>query len=172
VVTARKAKTYALEYKEEKRICTDIVFEAREIETVETETVMMQAPSCSAGGHCSPTLEPITRNRVVKKTIYEAVPKEKIVVVRIPYLKEVEGVVVDKTLLLESHTEIRKFAYGVVVPDVPNSYSRVLVAPQAPCHCSPLPEKKGEENKAPETPREQRSPAEASSSIQQLPPRR
>jgi hypothetical protein len=158
VQTEKKAKTVVLAYKEEKRVCTEVVIKPREIETVVSETVMVPDPSCSAGGHCQPVLKPITQTRVVKKTIYEAVPREKIVVVRIPYLKEVEGVVTDKAILVESLIEMRKCGYGVVVPDLPNPCLRVLMAPQTPCpECFPAPEdKKSDTQKIREKPLEKR----------------
>jgi hypothetical protein len=173
VQTEKKAKTLTLAYKEEKRICTEYVIKPREVETVVSETVMVPDPSCSAGGHCNPVLKPMTQTRLVKKTIFEAVPRTTTIVVRIPYLKEVEEVVTDKAILLEYLTEVRKCGYGLVVPDVPNPCLQVWIGPQAPCpNCFPAPvEKKAKTQKIPEKPGEKRpgeTPAEPGSE-QQLP---
>jgi hypothetical protein len=136
VITPQKQKILEVRYRDEKCAVTEVVIKPREIQTPVTSCRMQPVTVTDpCTGHCTTVMQPVTEVKLVKETVFEAVPEKKELTVPVPYLKEVEIEVPARTLLLEQRTELRLEGYGVKVPGEVIPKDRVLVAP-APC-CPP-----------------------------------
>ena len=126
--------TLEVAYREQKKVITEVVIKSRQVEQQVLCTVMREVQVTDpVTGHCSTVLQPCTEVKVVKDIVYEAVPEERTVVVKCPYLRQTTEKVPVKDLLLEYRTEFRKEGFPVVVPGNEIPPRRVLLAPKLPC---------------------------------------
>jgi hypothetical protein len=134
VITEIKRPTYVIEYKEVKKQVTDIVIKTREV-TREVPCTTMQPCTVTDPhtGHCSTVWQPVTEIKVVKEMECSSVPETREVTVQVPYLKQVEEIVPQKTIILEYKTVMQKRGCPVVVPGGAVLRDRWLVA-EPPCH--------------------------------------
>lgn len=135
VITEIKRPTVKVEYRDEKRVITDTVFKPREVLREVPCTVLKPVTvTDSCTGHCTTTLEPCTEMKLVKETVFVPVCEERTVTVKVPFLKETEEIVKQKTILLELKTVLQKREYPVAVPGGEVPKDRWLAAP-LPCPC-------------------------------------
>lgn len=104
-VCREKKTTLEIDWREEKRTCTELVLKPREIEqevvctTVKPETTV---DPCT-GKPCT-VYKQVPEVQKVKITVFDAVPEEREYVVRFPCLKPVDNEVVVKQLVLDATT--------------------------------------------------------------------
>jgi hypothetical protein len=133
VITEEKTSTLEVAYREEQRVVCDIVFKPREVmKPVNSCTLQPVTETDPCTGKCCTVMKPVTEVKVVKATEFVAVSEERVVVVKVPYLKPVEKIVPHRNVLLEYRTETRREGCPLAIPDVV-PHERVLVAPK-PCH--------------------------------------
>jgi hypothetical protein len=77
-------------------------------------------------------MKPCTEIKLVKETCFVAVPEQREVVVKVPFVKSVEKVVPCKNILLEYRTEMRKEGCAIQACDVVPG-TRYFVAPKPCC---------------------------------------
>ncbi len=135
VVTTVPTTTFEVAYREKKHTVTEMVLEPRVVERpVVSATVKPVTVTDPCTGKCSTVMQPCTEVKMVKQTEFVAVPKEKVLIERVPYLKTVEIQVPQKTVIFEYHTEMKKVGGPVRVPAgnevLPD---RMLLAPKPPC---------------------------------------
>jgi hypothetical protein len=135
VITPVPSTTVEVAYRDEKRLVTEFALKPREVEKPVTVCTLkpVTVTDCHTG-QCSTVMQPCTQVKMVKTTEFVAVPEEKAVVVKVPYLKLVEVTIPHKNILLEYRTDLRKEGGAIRVPCpdlVPQE--RMLLAPKAPC---------------------------------------
>src|SRR5262249_48882474 len=116
-VECGKGTCLELDWREEKRVCTELVLKPREIEQeVTCLTVQPVTTIDPCTGHPCTVHQQVPVVKKVKLTVYDAVPEEKEYVVKIPCLKPVDVVV--KRLAVDWTTEpaIEKRLRAVTVP--------------------------------------------------------
>jgi hypothetical protein len=116
-----------------KRAVTDVVLQPREVLKEVTCTTMQPCTETDPHtGHCTTVFKPVTECKVVKETVYVAVPVTREVDVTEPYLKQAEEIVEQKTVLWEYRTVMQKRGYPVAVPAGEVLKERWFVAPPCP----------------------------------------
>jgi hypothetical protein len=132
VISQRKSPTFEVAYRDETREVCETLLRPREVDRVISCITQKEVteidPSC---GQPVTVKKPVVETRTVKETEYYAVPVTRKVTVKVPYLKQAEEIVTQKTVLLEYRTEMQKQGYalrargGEVLPD------RMIAAPNA-----------------------------------------
>jgi hypothetical protein len=133
VITEQKTTTLEVAYREEKCVVTEVVFKPREVLKPVSRCVLRpvtETDPCT--GKCCTVMKPVTEVQMVKDTEFVPVPEQRELVVRVPFLKEVEKVVPHRTVLLEWRNETRREGCPLVIPDVVPR-ERVLLAPKPCC---------------------------------------
>ena len=156
VVAPLPRKTVVVLYREEKRTVTNMVLRPREVKREECCTTLKPvAVTDPHTGQCTTVLQPVPETRVVRDTVYEAVAVKQVLVVRVPYLREIEEPVPQRTIVLEYQTELKKTGYPVRVPGGEVLKDRWFLAPKPPHEGEPpAPEKPVPEKPAAERPAE------------------
>ncbi len=133
VITEQKRPTLEVFYREEKRKVTEMVVkEKQEPREIPFTTMKPCTEICPSTGHPITVMKPFTEMRTVKETVFCAVPEEREIIVKVPYIKEVEEVVPRKTVILEYKTELQKRPSAVAIPTV-EYQPRWLIVPKPPC---------------------------------------
>lgn len=134
VVNLVPITTFEVVYREDKRSVTEMVLQPREVEKPVTScTVKPVTVTCPTTGQCSTVMQPCTEVKMVKQIEYVAVPVQKDVIVRVPYLKMVTKEIPQKTIILEYKTELKKVGGPVKVPCGDTLPTQTLLAPKPPC---------------------------------------
>ena len=134
VVSRCPATTLEVGFREERRVVPDVELRPRVVEqcvTCYTTRPVKEVDPCT-GKECI-VHKPVPEVKTVKVTVYDCVPVERIVVVRVPVVKENPAELVVKRLVLDVNTvpAIRKTYEGIFLKD------HVDVPPPAPV--PPLP---------------------------------
>jgi hypothetical protein len=162
VVTEVLRPSYEIIYRLEKRTVTNVVMKSREVLREVPKTTMVPCTETDPHtGHCSTVLKPVVEMTVRKDVEFYAVPEEKVELVKVPYLREVEEKVRRKTVLLESLTEMQRRGYAVPVPGPEVRPPQWLAAPG--CAAPVLPAAEGPPvlpppERTPELPPPERTP--------------
>jgi hypothetical protein len=137
VEAGRALECPALDFREERHTVTEITLKPREVEQqvtcVESKPVTVTDP-CT--GHCHTEYHQCPVVRTVKVTVYEKVPVQREVLVRVPVLKPGRELVI-KQLVLDCTTQ-PAIAKSYQVETVPNEIHMVVPACQAPCPPPPV----------------------------------
>jgi hypothetical protein len=135
VITTEPRKALEIEYREEKRVVTEIVMKPREVEEAVPCTIVCPVKVVDPHtGECSTVMQPVTEVKIVKRTVFEPAPEERTIIVRVPALKSVDVMTPQKTILLEYRTDMLRGGYGIRVPaeEEPRKPEFIL-APKPPC---------------------------------------
>lgn len=133
VITEQKRPTLEVFYRDEKRKVTEMVVKEKQVPREIPFTTMKPCTEiCPSTGHPITVMKPFTEMRTIKETVFCAVPEERDIVIKVPYLKEVEEVVPRKTVILEYKTELKKRPSALAIPTVEYK-PRWLIVPKPPC---------------------------------------
>jgi hypothetical protein len=134
VVTPLKRPALVVDFREEKCVVTEIVLKPREVTREIPFTTMKPCTEvCPETGHCTTVMKPCTEMRLVKDVVFYPAPVERTLVVRVPFVKEVEEVVPSKTIILEYRTELQRQPGALAVPTT-ELQTRWLLAPEGCPH--------------------------------------
>jgi hypothetical protein len=108
----------ALDFREERHLVTEMTLKPRQVEQQVTCMESKPVTTTDCQGHCHTEYHPCPVVKAVKVTVYDTVPVQREVVVRVPVLKPGRELVVKK-LALDCATEpaIRKTFTAVTVPN-------------------------------------------------------
>jgi len=135
IISPQKRPALAVEFRPEKREVTEIVLKPREVTREIPFTTMKPCTEvCPETGHCTTVLKPCTEMRLIKDVTFYPTPVERTLVVRVPYVKEIEEVVPARTVILEYVTELQRQPGAIGVPTAPLPPTRWLMAPQGCPH--------------------------------------
>jgi hypothetical protein len=133
IIVPQKRPALAVAFREEKRVVTEIVMKPREVTREIPFTTMKPCTEvCPETGHCTTVLKPCTEMRLVKDVVFYPTPVERPIIIRVPYVKEIEEVVPARTVILEYVTELQRRPSAIGVPTPPLPPTRWLLAPQGP----------------------------------------
>ena len=134
-IVPQKRPTLVVDFREEKRVVTEIVMKPREVTREIPFTTMKPCTEvCPETGHCTTVLKPCTEMRLVKDVVFYPTPVERPIIIRVPFVKEIEEIVPAKTTILEYVTELQRHPGAIGVPTPPEPQMRWLLAPQVPLH--------------------------------------
>ena len=134
VIIPQKRPGLGVAFREEKRVVTEIVFKPREVtREVPFTTMKPFTEVCPETGHCTTVMKPCTETRLVKDVEFCPTPVQRTIVIAVPYVKEIEEIVPNRTILLEYKTELQRCPAAIGVPtSVPQT--RWLLAPPGCTH--------------------------------------
>ncbi len=138
-VRTEKIATFALEYKPEERTFTTTVLRPKDITREETYSCIEPVKSIDpATGSETTCMQQVTRTRLVKDTIFEAVPEVQKVTVMVARLVPVTEEVKHTYTLYQWKTDMVKKGCAISVPGaiVPNT-QHCVVAPKPELPCDP-----------------------------------
>ncbi len=131
IVTEQKRPGLAVAYRSEKCKIVEMVVKSRVVSRAIPVTIMKPCTDvCPSTGHPITIMKPCTEVRTVKDTVFYTEPVEREIVVQIPFVKEVEETIAQKTVILEYRTELQKRPSALAVP-FPEPKPRYLLAPNA-----------------------------------------
>jgi hypothetical protein len=131
VITEERRPSLEVAYREEKRVITEMIVKSREVEKQVPCTVMMPVTeTCPETGECKTVYKPCTDIRTVKETEFYTVPEQRTLIVRVPYVKPAEIVVVRKAIVAEYRTILQKKEQPVVLPGPEGRPDRWILAPK------------------------------------------
>lgn len=134
VIHQEKRKTLAVAYRAEKRVITEIVLKPCTVEKLVPCAVLKPVQVTDpVTGHCTTVMEPCTEMKLVKDTVYKAVPEQRTIQVNVPYLKEVDEVLLRRDTLLEYRTFLQKKPYPIAITHQ-EPQPKTVVAPE-PAAC-------------------------------------
>jgi hypothetical protein len=117
VITEVKRPALAVVYRDEKRVVNEIVMKKREVVREVPCTHMVPCTETDPHtGECTTVLKPVVEMKLEKDWEFYAVPAQRVEVVKVPYLKQIEEVVPRKTVVLEYKTEFKKEGHPLPVP--------------------------------------------------------
>jgi hypothetical protein len=140
VLTPERRQTLEVAYREEKHTITEMVVKSREVEKLVPCTVMTPLPeTCPETGECRMVYKPCVEMRPVKETEFYTVPEQRTLIVKVPYVKPAEIVVMRKAIIAEYLTILQKKEQPVVIPGPEGRPDQWIVAPKTCPTFDPVP---------------------------------
>jgi hypothetical protein len=133
IITEEKRPTLEVFYRDEKRKVVEMVVKETQVpREIPFTTVKPCTEICPSTGHPITVMKPCVETRVVKETVFYTVPQEREIIVKVPFIKEVEEIVPRKTVILEYKTELQRRPSALAIPTV-EKQTRWLLTPKPPC---------------------------------------
>ncbi len=105
VITAVTRPGFVIAYREEKQEIFDYVLKPQEITRLVPCTVTVPCQEIDPHtGQCCTVMKEITQLKPQKEFTFTSVPEKRVLIVKVPYLKEVEEVIPQRNILLEYQT--------------------------------------------------------------------
>jgi hypothetical protein len=138
MITTVTRPSLAIAYREEKHEIIEFVLKPQEITRLVPCTTMMPCQETDPHtGHCSTVMKEITELKPQKETIFVSVPEKQVLVVKVPYLKEVTEDIPQRNILLEQRTVLQNDVAVMTVPTTVYPDRYLMTPPSCPgpgCH--------------------------------------